>query len=92
MKIDPILGTLPVLVGRQWWRGAREMRDPFEQARRNRYALLDAIEDRTRKRIHRRLFTHGDAVVFPHAVTERSNAATEERLKSGHAVGGLSIV
>jgi hypothetical protein len=24
-------------------------------------------------------------------VTERSNAATEERLKSGHAVGGLSI-
>jgi len=27
-----------------------------------------------------------------YAVTERSNAATEERLKSGHAVGGLSIV
>jgi hypothetical protein len=26
------------------------------------------------------------------AVTERSNAATEERLKSGHAVGGESIV
>jgi hypothetical protein len=26
------------------------------------------------------------------AVTERSNAATEERLKSGHAVGGVSIV
>jgi hypothetical protein len=26
------------------------------------------------------------------AVTERSNAATEERLKSGHAVGGASIV
>jgi hypothetical protein len=25
-------------------------------------------------------------------VTERSNAATEERLKSGHAVGGVSIV
>ena len=25
-------------------------------------------------------------------VTERLNAATEERLKSGHAVGGLSIV
>jgi hypothetical protein len=25
------------------------------------------------------------------AVTERSNAATEERLKSGHAVGGVSI-
>jgi len=26
------------------------------------------------------------------SVTERSNAATEERLKSGHAVGGMSIV
>jgi hypothetical protein len=26
------------------------------------------------------------------AVTERLNAATEERLKSGHAVGGQSIV
>jgi tetratricopeptide (TPR) repeat protein len=26
------------------------------------------------------------------AVTERSDAATEERLKSGHAVGGMSIV
>ena len=25
-------------------------------------------------------------------VTERSDAATEERLKSGHAVGGVSIV
>jgi hypothetical protein len=25
-------------------------------------------------------------------VTERSNAATEERCKSGHEVGGLSIV
>jgi hypothetical protein len=25
-------------------------------------------------------------------VTERSNAAAEERLKSGHTVGGLSIV
>ena len=25
-------------------------------------------------------------------VTERSNAASEERLKTGHAVGGVSIV
>jgi hypothetical protein len=29
---------------------------------------------------------------LPLTVTERSNAATEERLKSGHAVGGESIV
>jgi len=27
-----------------------------------------------------------------HSVTERSNAATEERLRSGHAVGGVSIL
>jgi hypothetical protein len=62
-----VKGGQPSLVGRQWWRGGKEMRDPFEQARRNRYALLDAIEERTRKRVHRGLFTHGDAVVFPHA-------------------------
>jgi len=30
--------------------------------------------------------------LLPPDVTERSNAATEERLKSGHAVGNLSIV
>jgi len=30
--------------------------------------------------------------VSTEAVTERSDAATEERLKSGHAVGGMSIV
>ena len=28
---------------------------------------------------------------LPNAVTERLNAATEERLKTGHAVGALSI-
>jgi hypothetical protein len=28
----------------------------------------------------------------PQTVTERSNAATEERLRSGHAVGGVSIL
>lgn len=62
-----VKGGHPSLVGRQWWRGDKEIRDPFEQARRNRYALLDAIEERTRKRVHRGLFTHGDLVVFPHA-------------------------
>ena len=31
-------------------------------------------------------------VKFAEHVTERLNAATEERLKSGHAVGGESIV
>jgi hypothetical protein len=32
------------------------------------------------------------ASCFWQGVTERSNAATEERLKSGHSVGGVSIV
>jgi Nuclease-related domain/AAA domain len=62
-----VKGGHPELSGRRWIRGAKEMRDPFEQARRSRYALLDAIEERTRKRVNRALFTHGDVVVFPHA-------------------------
>lgn len=61
-----VKGGRPELTGRTWSRGGKAMRDPFDQARRSRYALLDAIEERTRKRIHRGLFTHGDAVVFPH--------------------------
>jgi hypothetical protein len=62
-----VKGGQPELKGRTWWRGRNEMRDPFDQARRNRYALLDAIEERTSRRLRRDLFTHGDAVVFPHA-------------------------
>lgn len=59
-----VKGGRPELAGRVWSRGGKAMRDPFDQARRSRYALLDAIEERTR--IHRGLFTHGDVVVFPH--------------------------
>lgn len=62
-----VKGGQPELSGRRWVRGGKEMRDPFEQARRSRYALLDAVEERTRKRVNRALFTHGDVVVFPHA-------------------------
>lgn len=61
-----VKGGKPELVGRTWSRGGKTLRDPFDQARRNRYALLDAIEERTRRRIHRGLFSHGDVVVFPH--------------------------
>lgn len=60
-------GGKPELTGRTWTRGGKDLRDPFDQARRSRYAILDAIEERTRKRVHRGLFTHGDIVVFPHA-------------------------
>jgi hypothetical protein len=62
-----VKGGRPELSGRTWSRGGKEMRDPFDQARRSRYALLDAIEERTRRRIHRGLFAHGDVVVFPHS-------------------------
>lgn len=62
-----VKGGKPELTGRTWSRGGRELHDPFDQARRSRYALLDAIEERTRKRVHRGLFAHGDIVVFPHA-------------------------
>lgn len=67
LLILEVKGGQPELIGRTWSRGGKEMRDPFDQARRSRYALLDAIEERTRKRVHRGLFTHGDVVVFPHA-------------------------
>lgn len=63
-----VKGGRPELTGRSWSRGGKELRDPFEQARKSRYALLDAIEERTRRRLHRGLFAHGDVVVFPHAL------------------------
>jgi hypothetical protein len=63
-----VKGGVPDLRDRTWFRGGKEMRDPFDQARRNRYALLDAVEERTGRRIHRGMFTHGDVVVFPHCV------------------------
>ncbi|RKG99985.1 nuclease-related domain-containing DEAD/DEAH box helicase [Corallococcus carmarthensis] len=62
-----VKGGKPELTGRTWSRGGKELRDPFDQARKSRYALLDAIEERTRKRVHRGMFAHGDVVVFPHA-------------------------
>jgi hypothetical protein len=53
------------------------------QAKCESWAQPEADPDRTE------LF---DEVSPIGGVTERSNAATEERLKSGHAVGGVSIV
>lgn len=65
-----VKGGTPELRQRTWFRGAKEMRDPFDQARRNRYALLDSVEERTNRRVHRGMFTHGDVVVFPHSTYE----------------------
>lgn len=61
-----VKGGRPELSGRRWSRAGKEMRDPFDQARRSRYALLDAIEERTGRRITKSMFAHGDVVVFPH--------------------------
>ena len=40
-----VKGGRPEWVGRVWRRGGKELHDPFDQARRSRYALLDAIEE-----------------------------------------------
>jgi hypothetical protein len=66
MLILEVKGGTPELRQRTWFRSNKELRDPFDQARRNRFALLEAIEERSRGRIHRGMFTHGDVVVFPH--------------------------
>lgn len=66
LLILEVKGGRPELMGRTWSRGGKQLRDPFDQARRSRYALLDAIEERTRKRVNRGMFAHGDVVVFPH--------------------------
>lgn len=67
LLILEVKGGRPELVGRVWSRGGKEIRDPFDQARRSRYALLEAVEERTGRRLHRGLFAHGDVVVFPHS-------------------------
>jgi hypothetical protein len=66
MLVLEVKGGVPELRNRLWFRNGREIRDPFEQARKSRYNLLDSIEARTGRRLHRQMFTHGDMVVFPH--------------------------
>ena len=57
--------------GGRWFRhsarGPREFRDPFRQAQRNTYALLDIVRQRSGNRINKGDFVYGYAVVFPHA-------------------------
>lgn len=56
--------------GHRWTRdaedGPREFQDPFKQARRSMYSLLEIMEERSGGRIRRRDLVHGYAVVFPH--------------------------
>jgi Nuclease-related domain len=66
LLILEVKGGAPELTGRKWSRNGKDLHDPFDQARKSRYALLEAIEERTRGRVQRMMFTHGDVVVFPH--------------------------
>ena len=56
--------------GKRWFRdtvrGPKEFRDPFLQARRNMYALVDIVTHRSGGRVTRNDFVYGYAVVFPH--------------------------
>jgi hypothetical protein len=53
---------------------------------------LNRLHYTARREVGRGAQQQMDMVGTDMPVTERSNAATEERLKSGHAVGGESIV
>ena len=69
-----------LLYGERWLTAPMETPDGTLVARERGTPQGGVVTPRTQK------------VTFSLSVTERSNAATEERLKSGHAVGGVSIV
>ena len=56
--------------GGQWYRqsahGSKRFQDPFRQAQRNMYALLEIVEQRSGYRLNRHDFVYGYAAVFPH--------------------------
>jgi hypothetical protein len=105
LLVVEVKGGACELEGRVWTRAGAAIRDPFDQARRSRYALLAAVEERTRGAVHRDMFTHGDLVMFPHhtlsgalplnadprtAVDESGLADLEQRvLDAFEAWGGL---
>jgi hypothetical protein len=68
MLVLEVKGGNPELRNLTWYRGGKPMRDPFAQAQRSRYALLEALEERTGRQMTRTMFPHGDAVVFPHCL------------------------
>jgi len=51
---------------RQWYRSNEPLKDPFVQARRSQYALLDTVKERTAGRITKDMLAHGYLVFFPH--------------------------
>lgn len=70
LLIIEVKGGSPELKDRTWFRGSNEMKNPFEQARRNMHALLKEVEEKSYGNLKRSAFSYGYAVVFPHCVYE----------------------
>lgn len=70
LLIVEVKGGTPELINRIWYRQDKQIRDPFQQARRNKYALIDSIEERSNRQLHRGLFNYGEVVIFPHCTYE----------------------
>ena len=78
MLVVEVKGGAPELRQRIWYRDDKPMKDPFAQAARNRHALLDAVQERTRGKLHRGMFSHGDVVIFPHCRYEGAPPANAD--------------
>lgn len=70
LLVIEVKGGSPELRNRVWFRGSNEMRNPFEQARRNMHALLKEVEEKSNNSLKRSAFSYGYAVVFPHCIYE----------------------
>lgn len=70
LLVIEVKGGFPELRDRTWFRGNSEMKNPFEQARRNMHALLKEIEEKSNGRLKRDAFVYGYGVIFPHCVYE----------------------
>ncbi len=68
LLVIEVKGGFPELRDRTWFRGYSEMKNPFEQARRNMHALLKEVEEKSNFSLKRIAFAYGYAVIFPHCV------------------------
>ena len=69
--------------GNRWFRitekGEREFQNPFNQAQRNMYAILEIAKERSGGRIRKQDLVYGYAVVFPHVDYEGSPPPSADR-------------
>ncbi len=66
LLIVEVKGGAVRLEGRGWWRGDTQIKDPFRQAARSRWALLSAARARAGWEDIERELAHGDVVITPH--------------------------